>query len=131
MGYDLYGFKNNAYFRASIWSWPSIMEFVEKANVLPPDVLEGMYYNDAQEVNKELAVALADKIEEMITNVDDDMEYISWTENPMSGMVVQLMGALQASGARIEPSAPMHSTNAAHVREFIEFCRQSGGFEVC
>lgn len=131
MGYDLYGNKNNSYFRASIWAWPSIMEFVERSNVLPPHVLEGMYYNDAQPVSDEQALALADSIESMLEDVEDDMEYISWTENPMGGMIMQLVGALQASGARVEPSAPMHSTNAAHVREFVEFCRQSGGFEVC
>jgi hypothetical protein len=131
MGYDLYGAKNNSYFRASIWAWPSIMEFVERSNVLPPDVVEGMHYNDAQPVSEKEALTLADKIEEILENVGDSMEYISLAENPMSSMVTQLMGALQASGARIEPSVPMHSTNAAHVREFVEFCRQSGGFEVC
>lgn len=131
MGYDLYGAKNNSYFRANIWAWPSIMEFVEKAGVLPPHVIEGMYYNDGQHVSEEQALLLGDRIEEMLDDVDDDMEYISWTDNPMSGMVSQLVGALQASGAKIEPSAPIHSTNAAHVREFVEFCRQSGGFEVC
>jgi len=130
MGYDLYGNKNNTYFRASIWSWRPIHQLIEESNVLPPYVLEGIQYNDGQHVTEDQALAIADEIEKMLDGVDDEMEYISSTENPMSNMVVQLMGALQASGARIEPSTPMHSTNAAHVREFVEFCRQSGGFEV-
>jgi hypothetical protein len=130
MGFDLYGNKDSSYFRASIWSWQPIMEMIEKADVLPPNVLDGMYFNDGQVVKEHEAHWLADKIEQMLDGVSDEMEYVSWTETPMSGMLSQLVGALQASGARIEPSAPMHSTTAAHVREFVEFCRQSGGFEV-
>ncbi len=131
MGYDLYGNNNDSYFRASIWSWQPIMEMIEKSNVLPPNVLQGMQYNDGQIVKEHEAHSLADKLEQMLDGVGDKMEYVSWTENPMTEVVSRLVGALQASGAHIEPSAPMHSTTAAHVREFIEFCRQSGGFQVC
>lgn len=130
MGFDLYGNKDNSYFRASIWSWQPIMEMIEKADVLPPNVLKGMQFNDGQVVKEHEAHWLADKLEKMLDGVSDEMEYVSWTENPMSDLLSQLVGALQASGAHIEPSAPMHSTTAAHVREFVEFCRQSGGFQV-
>ncbi len=130
MGYDLYGNKNNSYFRASIWAWPSIMELVMNSKVLPDDVVDGMYWNDGQEVTEEQALELADVIEKNIGDASDDMEYVSIDESPMSQMTSQLIGALQASGARVEPTSTMTSTNAAHVKEFVAFCRESGGFEV-
>lgn len=135
MGYDVFGMnpinEDGKYFRANIWSWPSIMELVEKANVLPPDVTQGMYFNDGQEVTDAQALELADAIEELIGDVDDDMEYLSWTDNPGTRMGATLVGALQGAGAVIEPAVPVHSTSAAHVKQFITFCRASGGFEVC
>jgi len=131
MGYDLYGNKDNSYFRASIWSWRPIHQLIEESNVLPPYVLEGIQYNDGQHVTEDQALALADEIEKMLDGVDDKMEYISSTGTPLGNSMVSLIGALQASGATVEPIAPMYSTDAAHVREFVEFCRKSGGFEVC
>ena len=135
MGYDLYGnapkSERGAYFRASIFGWGPIMDIVEAVDVLPIDVLENMHFNDGQMLTDEQATELADAIEKYIGDVEDDMEYIATgKESMIVQMASSLIGALQAAGATVEPGQTMSSTNAGHIKEFVEFCRDSGGFQV-
>jgi len=136
MGYDLFGnapkSEDGGYFRANIWSWPSIMELVEEVKILPRDVVDGMYWNDGQEVSSSQAQMLADAIESYIGEIDDEMEYVATQANNITKLGTALLGALQSSGVDIqgEPALP-YSTNASHIKEFIKFCRESGGFQVC
>jgi len=47
----------------------------------------------------------------------------------VNGVLSQIMNAVRSTGAEVR-GEPMYSTSVARVREFIEFCRDSGGFEV-
>jgi len=133
MGMDVYGKAPKSdvgeYFRANIWSWRPIHELIEKANVLPPDIIEGMSFNDGYGPEEPQALLLAAALENMVDGMDDENEFMLSSE--VDGPVAALLSQFQQQGIElISPRGPVYSTDVAHVREFIEFCRESGGFEV-
>ena len=133
MGMDVFGVnpKSEAgkYFRANIWSWRPIHELIEKANVLPPHIVEGMAFNDGVGPNEEQALLLAAQMETMLDGMDNDHTFMLTDE--IDGPVAELMDSIRRSGATIVTDGPAYQAEVAHVREFITFCRESGGFEVC
>jgi hypothetical protein len=133
MGMDVYGrdpkSEEGEYFRANIWSWRPIHELIEKANVLPPKMVEDMGFNDGAGPSEEQALLLAAAIENMIDGMDDDNTFMLSSE--VDGPVAALLQALNSQGVEIvSPRGPVYQAEVAHVREFVEFCRASGGFEV-
>ena len=133
MGMDVFGVapksEDGKYFRANIWSWRPIHELIEKANVLPPDLVEGMAFNDGYGPDEHQAEMLADRLEEMLDGMDDEHTFMLTHE--IDGPVAALMDSIRQSGATIVTDGPAYQAQVAHVREFITFCRESGGFEVC
>ena len=133
MGMDVFGVnpKSEAgkYFRANIWSWRPIHELIEKANVLPPDLVYHMGFNDGYGPDEEQSLLLATQMETMLDGMDDDHTFMLTDE--IDGPVAALMDSIRQSGATIVTDGPAYQAEVAHVREFITFCRESGGFEVC
>jgi hypothetical protein len=134
MGMDVFGVapKSEAgkYFRANIWSWRPIHELIEKANVLPPHIVEGMAFNDGYGPNEQESLLLAAALENMLDGMDDEHTFMLSDE--VDGPVAALLSALNDRGVEIvSPRGPVYQAEVSHVREFIEFCRESGGFEVC
>lgn len=133
MGMDVYGRKPRSpegeYFRANIWSWRPIHEMIEKTNVLPQEMVEDMSYNDGAGPDNKQALLLAAALENMVDGMDDDHEFLLTSE--ISGPIAQMLTALSEQGISvISPRGPVYTTDVSHVREFIAFCRASGGFEV-
>lgn len=134
MGMDVFGVapKSEAgkYFRANIWSWRPIHELIEKANVLPPEMVEGMAFNDGVGPNEEQALLLAAQLETMLDGMDDDNTFMLSDE--IDGPVAAMLAQFKEQGVDIiSPRGPVYQAEVSHVREFITFCRESGGFEVC
>ena len=133
MGMDVFGVapKSDAgkYFRANIWSWRPIHELIEKADVLPPDLVYHMAFNDGYGPDEEQAIRLADQLEVMLDGMDDDNTFMLATE--LQGAEALLMDAINKAGVMVDNQAPVYQAEVSHVREFITFCRESGGFEVC
>ena len=133
MGMDVFGVnpKSEAgkYFRANIWSWRPIHELIERANVLPPDLVYHMGFNDGYGPDEQQSLLLAAQMETMLDGMDDDHTFMLTDE--IDGPVAALMDSIRRSGATIVTDGPAYQAEVAHVREFITFCRESGGFEVC
>jgi hypothetical protein len=133
MGMDVFGVapKSEAgkYFRANIWSWRPIHELIEKANVLPPHLVEGMAFNDGYGPDDEQAMRLADQLDVMLEGMEDENTFVLATE--LRGVEALLMDAINKAGVIVDNQAPVYQADVSHVREFIKFCRESGGFEVC
>jgi hypothetical protein len=133
MGMDVYGkspkSQEGEYFRANIWSWRPIHELIEKANVLPPQMVADMSYNDGAGPDKEQALLLAASLENMIEGMDEDNTFMLSSE--IDGPVAAMLAQFKEQGVEIvSPRGPVYQTDVSHVQEFIEFCRASGGFEV-
>ena len=134
MGMDVFGVnpKSEAgkYFRANIWSWRPIHELIERANVLPPEMVEGMAFNDGVGPNEQQALLLAAQLETMLDGMDDDNTFMLSDE--IDGPVAAMLSQFKEQGIDIiSPRGPVYQAEVSHVREFITFCRESGGFEVC
>jgi hypothetical protein len=133
MGMDVWG-KNpksevGEYFRATVWSWRPIHELIEKANVLPQNMVEDMSFNDGAGPEEELALLLAYQLEQMVKGMEDENTFMLSDE--VDGPVAALLSALNEGGVEIiSPRGPVYSASVSHVRKFIEFIKQSGGFEV-
>jgi hypothetical protein len=134
MGMDVYGrnpkSERGEYFRSTIWGWRPIHEMIEQANVLPPDMVEEMSFNDGAGPEEDLALLLSYQLEQMIDGMDEEHEFMLSSE--VDGPIGALISALNSQGIDIiSPRGPVYSASVGHVRDFIEFCRESGGFQVC
>jgi hypothetical protein len=80
--------------------------------------------------NNEQALLLAAAIENMIDGMDDDNTFMLSSE--VDGPVAALLQALNEQGVEVvSPRGAVYQADVSHVREFVTFCRESGGFEVC
>lgn len=134
MGMDVYGRKPTTdageYFRANIWSWRPIHELIEKANVLPQKMVEDMAFNDGAGPDAEQALLLAYQLENMLEGMEDDNTFMLTDE--IDGPVAAMLSQFKEQGIEIvSPRGPVYQADVSQVKEFIEFCRHSGGFEVC
>ena len=138
MGMDVFG-RNGNYFRANIWTWPAIMSLVAQTEVLPQELVNKMQFNDGVGPNARQARQLADALEALVEDKPDDLRYCSTGSNSPAFGVAQVVRDLIFS-AEDETEIPNDQkeeycegscVEMGHLREFIRFCRQSGGFSVC
>lgn len=115
MGMDVYSRTNTAYFRASIWTWPSIHELCVKANQensLGFD-MKGWEWNDGMGLeNKEDCLALADAIEGIIYPCKANKRFASKVGHMAGDSLASTLGLTKE-----------YSTNLEHVKEFVSFLR--------
>jgi hypothetical protein len=133
MGMDVYGHNPTSpegeYFRASVWSWRPLMDLIEHTKVLSPELMENMHFNDGHGPDAERAMLLAYALEGVVEGMADDFTFLLPQE--IDGPIAQIMSAMREGGVEIiSPRGPVYSIDVSHVREFIEFCRHSGGFGV-
>lgn len=140
MGFDLFAHNGNpsddsGYFRANIWSWPGILDLIAETGVMSEDALISMSFNDGYSVSEEEATLIADRIEASIKGMDNQMSFVPMQLNKVMGEMQSAINGfvekIGQEGVDIKPERPMYSTQVAHVREFIKFARNSGGFDVC
>jgi len=131
MGMDVYGRNPSSeigeYFRANIWSWRPIHELIERSGVLSPRMLEDISYNDGAGPDAEDAERIADAIEKMIAGMDDEHVFM-YTQEVQNDLLQKVSESL--GGKVVFPDFPSYAVEVKHVREFVDFCRESGGFEV-
>lgn len=140
MGMDVYGkapkSEEGKYFRASIWTWPGVLEAIASTKVLPDDLVEQMSYNSGAGPDDALAVTLADALEKACEGLNDEHIYITddshyasvGTAGMGSGLLTTLGQAFP--DAKVQTTESAYSTPVWKVREFAKFARESGGFEV-
>jgi hypothetical protein len=136
MGMDVYGILDrDAYFHASIWSWPTVLHVtVAAAEVfgrpLDEKLIDSMRVNDGAGVtDAAFCVSIADEIDAYLDGekAADITEIRVKDEKYHAGHA--LADALISSGMQI--TSPMRNgTTITHLREWVAFLRKCGGFEV-
>jgi len=125
MGFDLCGVnaKSEAgeYFRANVWAWRPIHSLIAQANVLDDDDLTAIGFNDGHLITEDKAKAIADALEKMLDDLPDEIIVPSSLRVDDSGRFL---------GEGEEGGKTPYSIGKEDLREFITFCRESGGFEV-
>jgi hypothetical protein len=135
MGMDVSGrnadSKAGEYFRANIWSWRPIHALIVElcSDLLDEELLTAMCYNDgAGPSDQETCTAMANRFE-------------LWMEHHAEGLELDMPGAKVAKDGHfvteeelaenpdIETRTP-YEVEDEHLKEWIEFLRHCGGFEV-
>lgn len=146
MGMDVYGrapkSEKGEYFRSNIWGWPTILDAIADTGVLPEDMVEHMAYNDGAGPNDEQAIALADALDKKLasmnpegTFISEDSKYAKVGTATVATELAKMLGEqgnelsrITVSGGGVDEAT--FSANVEFIRDFSEFCRQSGGFNV-
>ncbi len=134
MGMDVYGRKPSSeagkYFRANVWSWRPIHALIYElcSDRLNDETLEGMNYNSgAGPTDQATCTAMAERFE-------------MWMEHNIDGHKVDLGMNVARDGRLLsdeeiegDPGIQFetpHRVDDDHLKEWIEFLRHCGGFEV-
>ena len=134
MGMDVYGRNPDSeageYFRANVWSWRPIHSLVIElcSDLLDKDTIEGMGYNsghgpDNQEVCTQMANRFDQWMEHNVDGLQLDLGMYVDEENRLSTAETEL----QNPDAELRPA---HEVEDEHIKEWIDFLRHCGGFEV-
>lgn len=152
MGMDVSGKGNeNAYFRASCWSWRPIHQMIEAVNVIENLEIDttGFGYNDGRGISDPVkCVSLSKAIRKQVKKSklkNDDELYLalgSWStfpdENFVDSDTVERLGLNELSGDFCEGPisteeglfVPTHSVTINHLLEFCDFLEDCQGFEI-
>lgn len=122
MGFDLFGTSGN-YFRANVWSWRPIVGLIEETGLFDDEILGEISRNNGFPISGERARELADRLEAMLPDLPEEIQ-----AKDDCGLRVDDDGRCiaQGNGSGRDP----HWTDKEHLEEFIDFCRESDGFEV-
>ena len=152
MGMDVVGRKpiteDGKYFRANCWSWRPIKVLIEianqKAQILDEETLKYMDHNDgAGPKTQKACTKLADALEELIkepyslrklglvvtTNPKDIS--IGFKVDPKFAIIPSGEFVFDASRVPYDDLRSPYFTQLTHIKEFIQFLRGCGGFQVC
>jgi len=156
MGMDVSGIAPSSeageYFRANCWSWRPIHALIWIANarhantIVSEEAMKAMHYNDGAGLQDQascdnLAAALEEILEDPVNSLAPypDIIYANPREVeafftfPLDedGSGVDETGRfVSAKEVPVETLRNPYSTHISHVREFISFLRDSGGFSV-
>ena len=134
MGMDVYGKDPSSecgqYFRANIWSWRPILDQIVATcrDLVDDELLEAMAYNDGAGPDDQVTCdEMADRLEEVLVLQPEGFSV-------ESDLIVDEQGRLQSKDTVEEnPTGnhrPAYFAASEHVRQWIEFLRHCGGFEV-
>jgi len=134
MGMDVYGRNPSTeagkYFRASVWSWRPIHDIICElcSDLFDQEMLDSLGYNDGngpetQEICTEMAV-----------------RFENWMEHNAEGRIIEQNAIRTDEHGRClsqedvekneKPSFSPYRVEDDHLKEWIEFMRHCGGFQV-
>lgn len=134
MGFDLYGLaatsENGAYFRNNCWWWRPLWNFTCKHcdRILTEKQRDGGHFNDGTKIGAKMSIKIADKLQETIDNglaAQEEKENKKGTKEA------------KKHNKKLKHGNPRYDWQEAYpftienVKEFIVFCRESGGFTIC
>ena len=118
------------YFRNNCWWWRPLWNYVcgSCEDILDEDDVEGGSWNDGYKISEEKASAIAKRLFELI-NTGDTKGYEDYHLKTMKEAEENNKGKKMGDdGYDWNDSYPFSVDN---VRNFAQFCSESGGFEIC
>jgi len=153
MGFDVFGKKpmneTGEYFRNNVWGWRPLWDYIfYRLEVLSEeDYVEG-HHNGGHEINKEKALRIAASLKQKIESGEME-EYIQaytkyldeltaetceicegsgWQELPDSNNLLKCLNCFGTG--KVEPFEINYPMDLENMKDFAEFCENSGGFEI-
>ena len=154
MGFDLFGVEplneKGEYFRNNMWHWPPLWDYVQKeTGILTDEEYDGGLRHDGYVISGEKAQAIAEKLNELIESGKTEEfiqarsetidalpdEVCEWCDGKGLRHPGHLLGkgpclACNGTGKK-RPLISNYAMDLENVKDFIEFCRFSGGFQIC
>jgi len=141
------------YFRNNVWWWRPLWHFVTGVcdNILTEKDMESGSYNDGHKISKTKAVKIAKKLHKLI-ETDQVKAYESMYKKELESLEQVDCDVCDATGKRQEPPktgagdrecngcdgtgktddwAKSYPFSEENVRQFANFCLNSGGFRIC
>lgn len=151
MGFDLFGIRakseRGAYFRNNVWWWRPLAEYV-LANVdIPDDEAQDWQYNNGSVISEETALRIADTLECLISQGHTERHKEEYRRRlarlPLveceicNGLGVRNDNIVKgtcngcAGEGKVRHWDTHYPFDVENVKEFAQFCRDSGGFKIC
>ena len=121
MGFDIIGIKAKSekgeYFRNNVWYWRPLWTYIcnECDDILTIKQAEGGCFNDGVKISKAKAEKIAKRLNERLNDGSIDLHKAGYD------------GHVEESNEEWPKNYPFTVEN---VCKFIDFCEQSGGFEI-
>mgnify|MGYP003135800413 CR=1 FL=1 len=121
MGFDLVGTKARSekgkYFRNNVWFWRPLWTYIcsECDDILTVKEAEGGSFNDGVKISKAKAEKIAKRIQKRLNDGSVELHKAGYD------------ATVEQVGDEWAKSYPFHTKN---VFNFMEFCKESGGFEI-
>lgn len=116
MGFDLYGLKKleneDNYFRNNCWYWRPLWALCLVTSSISLEDFNGGKFNDGYKIDEEKANNIANALEEYIKDEDKVNDYIK---------IYPVLFGYERDN---------YPFDIENVKNFIEFCKKSGGFEI-
>jgi len=152
MGFDVYGqnaaTEKGEYFRNNCWSWRPLAQYVLSvcADIITDRDAVHWNYNDGHLVSENEAIAIADRLD-FLSKSGDTREFAEKYKAEQDSIPDEVCELCNGTGKREdmevengcngcngtgmkEPMSKWYPFNEENVKEFAEFCRESGGFEI-
>jgi hypothetical protein len=134
MGFDLMGLratsKKGEYFRNNVWYWRPLWEYVceECKDILTYKDMEKGGWNNGEEITGDQALRIADRLDEAIKTGRTQAWGNVWELNQKQA---KLDNEGKKMGDKEYDWREAYPFEVDNVKEFAEFCRESGGFSIC
>ena len=117
------------YFRNNCWWWRPLWHFVcnECDDILTEEDMDKGSYNDCHLIDKEKAIAIADRLDKMNKAGVIDEYAVGFETQRLQAKEDNKGKKCSDDGYDWSESYPFDADN---VREFAKFCRDSGGFTI-
>lgn len=134
MGFDLYGLKvaskKGEYFRNNVWWWRPLWDFVcvHCNDILTEKQQTGGTWNDGTKIGPKMSIRIADRLQEKINDGTATQE-----EKDIKKMIKEA----KKHNKELKHGDPKYNWDEAYpfsmenLKDFIQFCRDSGGFNIC
>ena len=150
MGMDVYGVEPyteaGEYFRANVWSWRPLWNYVCDVCNIDPETRSRGHYNDGYRINEDAAISMGLVLQSLLKSglvqkyadhrqkeldalPDEQCVHCNGTGQRNDEYVQGTCNACDGKGT-VRPFETHYSFDAEHVEEFAEFAKQSGGFEI-
>ena len=151
MGMDVYGIEPyteaGQYFRANVWMWRPLWDYVCDVCSIDDETRERGHYNDGHVIDEDAATSIgmilrsllksgvvhtyAERREKRLAAIPD--EQCKYCEGTGQRNDKYVQGTCNGCGGKGTSSPPEthYSFNVEWIEEFAEFAKQSGGFEIC
>ena len=118
------------YFRNNCWWWRPLWDFVYAYcdDILTEDDYSHGNYNDGHLIDKDRALAIADRLDELIKDGTVMRHHVSYEADRAQAEEDNKGKKSSDEGYSWQANYPFDAKN---VEDFSKFCRQSGGFSIC